>query len=68
MRIPSILLLLLSTLLGGGCANFQAVSAFAKDTGQLTRTVKQEFAQMEDVCVRQAEVVIVATGLADDGP
>lgn len=67
MRISSILLLL-ATLLSGGCANFQAVSEFAKDTSHLTQTVKQEFAQMEDVCVRQAEVVIVAAGIADDGP
>lgn len=66
MRIPSILLLLAALL--SGCANFQAVAEFAKDTGQLSKTVKQEFAQLEDVCVRQAEVVIVATGIADDGP
>jgi hypothetical protein len=66
LRISSIVLLL--SLLSGGCANFQAVSQFAKDTGDLTRTVRDELAQLDELCMRQAEVVIVATGITDDGP
>lgn len=66
MRMSSIVLLL--SLLTGGCANFQAVSQFAKDTGDLTRTVRDELSQLDELCMRQAEVVIVATGITDEGP
>jgi hypothetical protein len=67
MRPISGLLALL--LLGlGGCANFKAVSDFSKETTKLTSTIRAEFTQIETICVKQAEIVIVSANIVDDGP
>ncbi len=50
--------LLLACLLGG-CANFKAVSEFANETDKLTGTIGGEFAQLESLCTKQAELSIV---------
>jgi hypothetical protein len=63
----SVATVLLSLALGA-CANFDAVSGFASETSQLTRAAKNEFTQLDTLCTRQAEIVIVANRIADDGP
>lgn len=68
MRALVSVALALLALFASGCANFQAVSDFATETRQLTRAVKTEFSQADALCHRQAEIVIVATRIADDGP
>jgi len=64
-RLPAVMFA--ATLLGG-CANLAAVSEFAADTGKLTGTVRGELARLDDLCTRQAELVIVVNNLPDDGP
>jgi hypothetical protein len=68
LRTLSNCLLLCLALGGGGCANFKAASEFAKETTQLSSTVRNEFTQMDRLCAQQAEVVIVVNDIRDDGP
>ena len=51
-----------------GCANYQAVSQFSSDTTSMTGVVRSEFAQLDALCVDQAELVIVVNDLPDDRP
>jgi len=58
-----------AALLGlAGCANFQAVSEFARQTGQVSAVVRQEFKDLDALCREQAELTIVVNDIADDGP
>ena len=58
----------LVAVLASGCANYQAVSAFGGDTTTMTTVVRSEFEQIETLCVRQAELAIVVSNIANDGP
>jgi hypothetical protein len=58
----------LAASLVGGCANFGAVSEFARETSKLTDTVRTEFTQLDRLCVQQAELVIVVNNIQDEGP
>jgi hypothetical protein len=58
--------LLMSVL--SGCANFKAASEFAKETNNITGTVRNEFTLLENLCAKQAELVIVVNNIQDDGP
>lgn len=51
-----------------GCANYRAVSEFSHHTATMTDTVRGEFVQLESLCVRQAELVLVVNNLQGDGP
>ena len=51
-----------------GCADYRAVSQFSSDTTSMTGVVRTEFAQLDALCVDQAELVIVVNGLPDDRP
>lgn len=51
-----------------GCANYRAVSEFGGETTTMTTVVKTEFDQVETLCVRQAELAIVVSNIANDGP
>lgn len=51
-----------------GCANYKAVSQFSNETTSMTGVVKSEFAQLDSLCVDQAELVIVVNNLPDDRP
>jgi hypothetical protein len=50
----------------GGCANYRAVSDFADHTTSMTGVVKREFAELETLCVQQAQVVLVVNNIDDD--
>jgi len=52
----------------GGCANFQAVSDFSRSTTQMTSVVRSEFANLDALCVDQAELTIVVNDVRDEGP
>jgi hypothetical protein len=52
----------------GGCANFEAVSEFSRETNKLTETLRTEFVQLDSLCAKQAELVIVVNNIQDDGP
>ena len=60
--VPIVVLLL------SGCANYRAVSTFGNETTTMTGVVKDEFDQIETLCVRQAELAIVVSNLPNDGP
>lgn len=51
-----------------GCASYRAVSEFGGETTTMTTVVKNEFDQIETLCVRQAELAIVVSNIANDGP
>ena len=55
-------------LILGGCANFQAVSDFSRSTTQMTSVVRSEFANLDALCVDQAELTIVVNDVRDEGP
>lgn len=59
---------LVAAALLSGCANYRAVSDFSHDTARMTDTVRDEFTQLESLCVRQAELVLVVNNLQGDGP
>lgn len=61
-------ILVLAGFICSGCVNFQAVSRFARETTELTGVIRKEFSQMQELCVKQAELVIVVAGIQDDGP
>ena len=58
----------LVAVLVSGCANYRAVSEFGGETTTMTTVVKNEFDQIETLCVRQAELAIVVSNIANDGP
>ena len=49
-----------------GCANYRAVSTFARDTTSMTGVVKGEFTELAALCVQQAEVVLAVNRIDDD--
>lgn len=51
-----------------GCANLKVVSDFANETIKLTGTVSAEFAQLESLCVTQANLSIAILGIEEDSP
>lgn len=59
---------LLAALLSSGCTSYRAVSAFGDETTAMTTVVKDEFDQIEALCVAQAEMAIVVSNLRNDGP
>lgn len=59
---------LVAVVLLSGCANYRAVSQFSDETTSMTGVVKTEFAQLDSLCVEQAELVIVVNNLPDDRP
>ncbi len=59
---------LIAAALLSGCANFKAVSQFSNETTSMTGLLKTEFAQLDSLCVDQAELVIVVNNLPDDRP
>lgn len=44
------------------CANYRAVGEFGGQTQDLTATVRSEIAQVDDLCMRQAELQVVISG------
>ena len=59
---------LVAAALLSGCASYKAVSQFSGETTSMTGVVKTEFAQLDSLCVDQAELVIVVNNLPDDRP
>jgi hypothetical protein len=58
-------------LVGGclaGCANFSAVSNFAKTTTSMTGTARTELNDLDRLCHDQAELTIIVNAITDDGP
>jgi hypothetical protein len=58
----------LVAVLMSGCANYKALSAFGGETTKMTTVVKNEFEQVDTLCLRQAELAIVVGNIANDGP
>ncbi|HZP87420.1 MAG TPA: hypothetical protein VFB54_11415 [Burkholderiales bacterium] len=48
------------------CANYKAVGEFGKQTGELTHTVRQEFGQIDELCLKQAELQVVVSNDRDE--
>ncbi|MBU1359405.1 MAG: hypothetical protein KKC79_01810 [Gammaproteobacteria bacterium] len=50
-----------------GCANYAAVSEFARRTADVSASVRTELVQLDAICRQQAETTIVVAN-SDDGP
>ncbi len=69
MNRPMAAVLLAAALLGlGGCANFKAMSDFARQTGSVTGLVRAELTQLDAICIDEAELTIVVNAITDDEP
>lgn len=51
-----------------GCANYQAASTFAAQTGALTSVVRTEMTQLDALCTWQGELEIVTANRNDEAP